>query len=174
MSSRVTMLLVAAAAVLPFAVRATSGTSALRPADQTRSVYFSATDSKGAPVTDLTAGDVTVKEGGKDRQVVSVKPATAPMQVAVLVDDSGGGGYQAAVAQLFQNLLDRAQFSMRVLSPQALLIQDDTQDVEALKAALSKIGARGRIQADPDQLVEGISDAAKALEAQAGAQSSSS
>jgi hypothetical protein len=127
-------------------------------------VYFTATDAKGAPVTDLTAADVTVKEGGKDRPVVSVKPAPAPMQIAVIVDDAGGGGYQAAVVQLIQNLLDRAHFSMRVLSPQAILIQDDTRDVEALKAAISKIGQRGRIQVDPDQLVEGINEAAKMLQ----------
>ena len=159
-----TTILAAAAVMLPFVVRATSGTPASPQAGQNRTVYFTATDAKGAPVTDLTAADVTVKEGGKDRPVVSVKPAPAPMQIAVLVDDAGGGGYQAAVVQLVQNLLDRAHFSMRVLSPQAILIQDDTRDVEALKAAISKIGQRGRIQVDPDQLVEGINEAAKTMQ----------
>src|SRR5262245_8612755 len=98
MRRRVSMVLAAAAAVLPLAVLATNGTPAA-PADQARTVYFSATDAKGAPVTDLTAADLTVKEGGKDRQVVSVKPATTPMQIALIVEDSGSGAYQAAVAQ---------------------------------------------------------------------------
>src|SRR5262245_10977582 len=158
---RVTMLLAAAVAVFPFAAQATRGLPATA---ETRSVYFSATDAKGAPVTDLTAADISVKEGGKDRQVVSVKPATGPMQIAVLVEDAGSGGFQPAVIQLFQNLLDRAQFSLRVLSPQALLVQDDTQDVEALKVALSKIGQRGKIQADPDQLIEAINEVSRTFQ----------
>jgi hypothetical protein len=52
----------------------------------TRQVYISAVDSSGAPVTDLTAADIAVKEGGKERQVASLQPAVAPMQVASLVD----------------------------------------------------------------------------------------
>ena len=161
MRIQITLLLAVATAALPLAARATGGTSALA---ESRSVYFSATDAKGAPVTDLTAADIAVKEGGKDRQVVSVKPATSPMQIAVLVEDSGSGGFQPAVIQLFQSLLDRAQFSLRVLSPQALLVQDDTQDVEALKVALSKIGQRGKVQADPDQLIEAINEVSRTFQ----------
>ena len=160
MRIQIALFLAAAAAALPLAARATGG----MPTAESRSVYFSATDAKGAAVTDLTAADVTVKEGGKDRQVVSVKPATAPMHIALLVEDSGSGGFQPAVVQLFQNLLDRAQFSMHVLSPQSVLVQDFTQDVEALKAALSKIGQRGRIQADPDQIIEAINEASRTFQ----------
>ena len=35
-------------------------------AETTRRVYISAVDSTGAQVTDLTAGDLTVKEDGKE------------------------------------------------------------------------------------------------------------
>ncbi len=134
------------------------------PAEVTRKVYISATDSKGAPITDLTAADVTVKEGGKERPVVSLQPAAAPMQIAILVDDTGTGAFQSGVYQFLQKTLGRAQFSISILSPQALRLVDFTEDVDKLKDALGRLGPRGRQQPDGDQLPEAIADAAKALQ----------
>src|SRR3990170_8863174 len=74
-------------------------------AEVTRKVYISATDSKGAPITDLTGAEITVKEGGKERPVVSLQPATAPMHIAILVDDSGTGAFQAGVFEFLQKVL---------------------------------------------------------------------
>jgi VWFA-related protein len=54
-------------------------------------VYVSAVDKKGAPVADLSAADFRVKSNGKSREIVRAAVATAPMQVAVLVDDIGVG-----------------------------------------------------------------------------------
>ena len=88
-------------------------------AETTRRVYISAVDSTGAQVTDLTAGDLTVKEDGKNRPVTSLEPAVAPMQVAILVDDSGLGAFQSGVAQFLQMNLGRGQFSITLLNPQA-------------------------------------------------------
>src|SRR5688572_31461237 len=98
---------------------ATTGTA--RPgADVLRTVYFSAVDSKGAHVPDLTAADLTVKEGGKDRVIDAVKPATAPMQVSFLVDDGGTGGFQVPVGQFIRATFGRAEYAIRVLNPQAI------------------------------------------------------
>ena len=46
-----------------------------------RTVYVSVVDKNGAPVTDIQAADLEVKEGGKTVEIVSVKPATAPMRI---------------------------------------------------------------------------------------------
>ena len=121
----------------------------------TRKVYVSATDAKGAPVTDLTAAEITVKEGGKERPVASLQPAVAPMQVAILVDDAGTGAFQGAVAQFLQKAFGRGQFSISLLSPQAVKIVDFTEDADELKNALGKLGARGRLQPDGDQMPRG-------------------
>jgi hypothetical protein len=148
---------------LVLASRATA-TVDTAPAEVTRKIYISATDSKGAPVTDLAAADITVKEGGKERPVVSLQPASAPMQIAILVDDAGTGGFQAGVFQFLQKTHGRAQFSISVLSPQAVKLVDFTEDVNGLKDALGRLGPRGRQQPDGDQLPEAIADAAKALQ----------
>ena len=158
-----TILVVLAASTLTLTARA-AATADAAPAEVTRTIYISAIDAKGAPITDLTAADITVKEGGKDRTVVSVQPATAPMHIAILVDDAGTGGFQAGVFQFIQKVHGRGQFSISMLSPQALRLVDFTDDVEGLKGALGKLGPRGRQQPDGDQLPEAIADSAKALQ----------
>jgi hypothetical protein len=133
-------------------------------ADVLRVVYFSAVDSKGTHVTDLTAEELTVKEGGKDRAIASVRPATAPMQVSLLVDDAGTGAFQPSVAQFLQTTIGRAQFSIRVLNPQPISVAMLTDDVVALRSAISRMGPRGKTQPDGDQIIAGVSDAAKELQ----------
>jgi hypothetical protein len=132
-------------------------------AETLRVVYFSAVDSKGVQVTDLTAADLTVKEGGKDRVIASVRPATGPMHVSLLVDDAGTGAFQPSVAQFLQTMLGRGQFAIRVLSPQPIRVASFTEDVVDLRAAIGRMGPRGRLQIDGDQIIGGVSDAAKEL-----------
>jgi VWFA-related protein len=147
-------------------------TSAVKPipvADVTRQIYISATDRSGAPVTDLTATDISIKEGGKDRPVESLKPATGPMHVAVLVDDGGSGAFQAAVAQFLDRTLARGQFSITLLNPQASMLVDFTNDPSALRDAVNRLGKRGRLrpagfEPDGDQILDAIERAAKALQ----------
>ena len=119
--------------------RATSGAEVLR------TVYFSAVDGSGKPVTDLAAADLAVKENGKERAIRAVEPATAPMQISLLVDDAGNGAFQAAVAQFLETMLGHAQIAIRAFNPQPSKLTDFTEDVNALKTALNGIGARGRV-----------------------------
>ena len=128
-----------------------------------RTVYFSAVDGKGVHVTDLTAAELAVKEGGKDRAIDAVRPATAPMQVSLLVDDGGTGGFQAAVGQFIQATFGRAEYAIRVLQPQAIKVQDFTKNGDELRTALGRMGQRGRIQPDNEQIIAGVFDAAKEL-----------
>ncbi len=50
--------------------------------------YVSALDAKGVPLDSLAPTDVTVREDGLAREVLRVTPATDPLQVALLVDNS--------------------------------------------------------------------------------------
>ncbi len=137
---------------------------ATQSAGVTRTVYFSAVDAKGVPVTDLTAADLAVKEGGKDRQVAAVAAATAPIQVSLLVDDAGTGAFQAAVAQLLEAMSGHGQFAIRAFNPQPSKLTDFTEDVTALKTALSGIGPRGKVSTVGDQMVGAVAEAATELQ----------
>ena len=74
-----TRLVVPAALVLSLAV----------PAAQTqKSLIVTVLDQSGAPVKGLSPSDLAVVEDGATRDVVDVKPATEPMSIAILVDNT--------------------------------------------------------------------------------------
>ena len=60
------------------------------PSAQTlqRGIYTSVLSKDGVPVPDLTPADFVVREDKLAREVLRVEPAVAPMQVALLVDNS--------------------------------------------------------------------------------------
>ena len=133
-------------------------------ADVVRTVYFSAVDAKGVHVTDLTAADLAVKEGGKDRAIEAVRPATAPMQLSMLVDDGGTGGFQGAVSQLIRATFGRAEYTIRMLNPQAIKVVDFTRTATNCATALGRMGPRGRVQVDSEQMIAGVFDSARELQ----------
>lgn len=155
--------------LLPFAIVLTGLAMpmtghASRGADIVRTVYFSAVDAKGAPVTDLTAADLSVKEGGKDRAIASIAAATVPIQVSLLIDDAGSGAFQGAVAQFLQTMVGHGQFAIHAFNPQPVRLADFTEDVETLKTALNGMGQRGKINTVGDQMVGAVAEAAADLQ----------
>jgi hypothetical protein len=76
-----------AAAVL-LAGLAVSTSALLHAQTQQRVVYASALDEKGAPVSGLGPADFVVREDKVAREILSVVPASDPMQIALLVDNS--------------------------------------------------------------------------------------
>src|SRR5439155_26668008 len=84
--------------------------AALEP--RIRSVYVMALTASGAPVTDLTAADFAVKEGGKARDVIRAGAAAAPMQIAILIDDDGTGLFRYGIAKFLDRLLGRAEVAV--------------------------------------------------------------
>lgn len=65
-----------------------------------RTLYVTARDAQGAVVRSLTPEDLRVREDGVAREVLRVTPATTPMQIALLVDNS------AATARHTMNFRD--------------------------------------------------------------------
>jgi VWFA-related protein len=53
-----------------------------------RGIYASVLDKNGAPVPNLSPADFVVREDNIAREVLRVEPATTPMQIALLVDNS--------------------------------------------------------------------------------------
>jgi hypothetical protein len=62
-----------------------------------RSMYVNVVDHAGAPVSNLGAGDFIVREDNLSREVLRVVPATDPMQVAILIDNSTAAAPQVPI-----------------------------------------------------------------------------
>jgi hypothetical protein len=106
---------------------------------------------------------VSVKESGRERQVVQVEPARLPMHVSVIVDDTGTGLFRYAVASFIERLLPQAVFAISTVTGQPLKLVDYTRDTAELIDAIGLLGAR---PATPDggQLLAGIYEAARELD----------
>jgi hypothetical protein len=124
-----------------------------------RRVYVSALDRNGAVIADLTAAEVEIKEGGKTREVAVLRPATAPLQIAILVDDNGTGLFRVAVARFIESLLGRAEFSVITVTGQPRKLTEFTANSDTLREAITHLTARPGTP-DGGQLLSGIFEAA--------------
>jgi hypothetical protein len=131
-------------------------------AETSRTVYMSAVDQKGEPVTDLTPADLVVKENNQVRQVTSLSHATEPSHVALVVDDVGDGTLRGPVVE-FLNAATNVIVSIRMLSPQALVLNDYSTDREAIQQSILRLVERGRSPADTALLSDAISSAAREM-----------
>jgi len=126
---------------------------------QTRKVYVTAFDANGAPFSDLSLEDFIGKESGKPHPIVSLGPATAKMQIAILIDDNGSGIFRVGVARFIEALLGRADFSISVVAGQTMKLVDYTSDPGPLSDAIAKVGARPTTQ--ETLLLDGLMGVAK-------------
>jgi VWFA-related protein len=125
-----------------------------------RTVYVTVTDKVGSSVPDLQPSDFVVKIGGKVREVVSVEPATAPLRIAVIVDDNGSGFFRYGVGRFIEKLHGNAEFSISEVAGQTQKIVDYTSDGRELTEAIARIGQRPA-NSDGGQLLEGVSETAR-------------
>jgi VWFA-related protein len=127
---------------------------------RTRTVFVTAIEESGAPVMDLAADDLTIKEDGKTRDIVKVEVANVPMQVMILVDDNGSGIFRSGVAQFVQQLQGRAEIAINSVVGQTQKLVDYTTNLDTLQNAIGTLTARPGTP-DGGQLLEGIYQAAK-------------
>jgi hypothetical protein len=130
----------------------------------TRTVYVSVTDQAGAPVTDLNAADFTVKEGGKDRAIDTVTPATDPIELIVLVQArlAAIDGVHGGIGQLVEPLLPKASISIATVAFKNDSIIDRSANPQALVTAINAMGRNPT--ATDEHVVEGVFEAAKQIE----------
>ena len=156
--ARVTFVLVVAGAL------AAPAPALLGVAVTTRILYVSAVDAKGRFVDDLTAAEIVVAEDDKPREVTAFEPATDPCHVAVIVDDGGEGLMQTPVIELLNAGAGRALFSIGMLNPQMIRLNDFTGDVDKLEQSAMRLVQRGRFQPDSHVLADTVSWTARDIQ----------
>ena len=115
-----------------------------------RQMYVSGLGADGAPVADLTVDDFTVREDGVLREVLRVGPATDPMQVAVLVDNSGAmwpylrdvrDGLGAFIERIVGENRDH-EVAVITVGERPTIVEDYSRSLIGLQQAIGRIGPR--------------------------------
>ena len=138
MSRRVCVLVIALIALVPAA--------AVFAQTKQVSVYASVLDADGHPVTDLTASDFKVREDNTTREVLSVAPATEPLTVAFLVDNTqaSSGATQMireGARDFVKALSGKGEMAIITFADRPTIAQDYTTDEKRLLDAVGRIFA---------------------------------
>ena len=114
----------------------------------TRDIYVSVLDSTGTPVTGLGAEDFTVREDGAAREVLKAGPATAPLTISLLVDDSQAA--EPAIQELRRGLTafveqmqDKAEMALATFGERPTSVVEYTTSTEALKRGVTIFARQG-------------------------------
>jgi VWFA-related protein len=130
-----------------------------------RDIYVSAVDRQGAPVTGLTAADFVVKEDGAAREVLAAKPATEPMQLAVLIDDSSAASdatsfLREGLLAFLERMRGHAEIGLITVGERPTVLAPYTSDTEVLNDKVKRLFPRANSGA---YLLDAISEASRAL-----------
>jgi hypothetical protein len=141
------LLLSAASAVLAF----TCASIGLFAQAEQRSVFVSALDQTGAPLANLQPRDIVVREDKAAREILSIAPASQPMHLAVLVDNSQAAepyirDYRAGLTDFLNAIAadptgTRHEVSLITIAERPTINTDYTTDVAQLIKGAQRIFA---------------------------------
>lgn len=157
--------------LLALGVFATGALSAQDPPQKgsdarTRQIYVSVIDSDGAAVTGLTADDFTVQEDGRTREVLRAAPATEPIDLMLLVDDSQAATsaipyLRDGLSRFVDRMQGKASIGIVTIGERPTTVVERTTDVAALKKGITRIFARPSSGA---YLLEGIIEVSRGFQ----------
>ena len=137
MKHALSALAVAAACALPSVAAAQS---------RQTGVYVSVVDSKGDPATGLTADQFRVREDGTAREVLKAGPATEPLTVALLIDDSQAANQATQMIReavdTFIASLPGSEISIVTFGERPTIVVDYTTDQKRLRDGAKRIFPR--------------------------------
>jgi hypothetical protein len=130
--------MIASVLLVPAASAAGSPTAPAEPISRT--VFVTATDSKGAPITDLTPADFVVKEGGKEREIAKAEPATARMRLALAVEERlmADSSVRVGLFEFIKRLGDTAEVAFITIGLRNTTVVDYTSNLNAHVDAINR------------------------------------
>lgn len=131
----------------------------------TRTVYVSVTDGKGAAVTDLTAANFKVKEGGKEREIIKAEPAKTIPHLALMVEErlAVDQSVRVGLFEFVKRLNGAAEISLITVGLRNNTAAPFTTNPNVALKAINELSLNPQ---PTSNLTEGINDVAKIFEAQ--------
>lgn len=154
----------ALAIVCLVAVPAMCGGAAMAAATN-RTIYVTVIDGSGKPVTDLTAQNFKVKEGGKDREIVRAEPAKAPAHIALMVEErlSIDQHVREAMFEFVKRMAGTAEISLITVGLRNNEMTPFTSDPNIVLRAINELSRNSQ---PTSNLTEGINDVSKKFDEQ--------
>jgi hypothetical protein len=127
-----------------------------------RTVYVTVVDGNGAAVTDLTAADLVVKEGGKEREIVKAGPASAKMRLTIAVEERlmADTAVRQAMFAFMKRVIDKAEIRLVTIGLRNNTAADYTSALDVLVAGINKLTLNPRPES---QVAEGVNEVATEL-----------
>lgn len=115
-----------------------SWTTPVAPTERT--VYVTATDDKRDPVPDLTAADFVVKEGGKEREIVKAERATAPLKLALAVEErlTADAAVRVGLFEFMKRMVGLGEISLITIGLRNTAVADYTSSLDLLVGGINK------------------------------------
>ena len=139
-------------------------------ASKTAQIYVSVVDDKGAAVPGLSLRDFTVREDGNTREVLKVEPATEPLDIMLIVDDSQAATtyipyLRDGLTRFVDRMQGKAQIGLVTMGERPTSVVEYTTDVAALKKGIGRMFARPGSGA---YLLEAVRDVSRGLQRREG------
>lgn len=110
-------------------------------------MYASVIDSGGNPVQGLSAADFSVREDGVAREVLKAGPATVPLTLSIVIDDSQAA--ESAIQDLREGLTafvkrleGKAEIALATVGERPASLVEYTTSTEQLTQAINRMFAR--------------------------------
>lgn len=128
-------------------------------AQEQSAIYLLAQDSKGAPLLDIKASDVTIKEDVGPSTVVSLQRFGWPLKVTVMIDNGPRTEdslvhYRAGLKKFFAGLPPGVPVSLIATAPNPRWLFRDTKDKAAIEKGINLITVDQSLGRFSDSLIE--------------------
>jgi hypothetical protein len=134
------------------------------PPPTSRTIYVSVVDKDGQLVPGLTPADLSVKEGGKDREITRVAVPTTRMHLALLVEESvtADSSVRMGLFEFVKRMLTQADVSLITVGLRNTTVTSFTSDINSIVAGIN--GFPLRQNPTGENIAEGIAEQARAFQ----------
>ena len=125
-----------------------------------RTIYVTARGADKAPVAELHATDVVVREGGQARTILRVEPSRVPVHVAVAIEErlAPDDDVRRAVANFFDHVYQSGRVALYTVGRRTERRIDYTAEIVPFARAINGLPPRA---VDPGDIVQAVRDIAR-------------